>query len=154
MAYGIYLARPEFSSRGTMRGKSVGSSVRIGLIGGAIGFVAGAGRKWAAGQTPDRSLLCGAEARGATTAGGARIIWSARAVANGIVWSAGADDFGERATGERRLGIAGCGCRYAGRVLFEENADKFFVPASNMKLFTTALALCEAGSGIPVSHDD
>jgi serine-type D-Ala-D-Ala carboxypeptidase/endopeptidase (penicillin-binding protein 4) len=32
-----------------------------------------------------------------------------------------------------------------GQVLFEENADRYFVPASNMKLFTTALALSKLG---------
>lgn len=32
-----------------------------------------------------------------------------------------------------------------GEVLFEQNADRFFVPASNMKLFTTALALAKLG---------
>jgi D-alanyl-D-alanine carboxypeptidase/D-alanyl-D-alanine-endopeptidase (penicillin-binding protein 4) len=32
-----------------------------------------------------------------------------------------------------------------GQVLFEENADRYFVPASNMKLFTTALALAKLG---------
>ena len=42
----------------------------------------------------------------------------------------------------------------SGADLYEQNADKYFVPASNMKLFTTALALGQAGTGIPVSHDD
>lgn len=32
-----------------------------------------------------------------------------------------------------------------GEVLYEQNADRYFVPASNMKLFTTALALAKLG---------
>jgi D-alanyl-D-alanine carboxypeptidase/D-alanyl-D-alanine-endopeptidase (penicillin-binding protein 4) len=32
-----------------------------------------------------------------------------------------------------------------GQVLYEKNADDYFVPASNMKLFTTALALAKLG---------
>jgi serine-type D-Ala-D-Ala carboxypeptidase/endopeptidase (penicillin-binding protein 4) len=34
----------------------------------------------------------------------------------------------------------------SGEVLFAQNADRYFVPASNMKLFTTALALATLGA--------
>jgi D-alanyl-D-alanine carboxypeptidase/D-alanyl-D-alanine-endopeptidase (penicillin-binding protein 4) len=50
---------------------------------------------------------------------------------------------GQPAKGDWGLLVADAG---TGQVLFEENADKFFVPASNMKLFTTALALWKLGA--------
>jgi D-alanyl-D-alanine carboxypeptidase/D-alanyl-D-alanine-endopeptidase (penicillin-binding protein 4) len=49
---------------------------------------------------------------------------------------------GQPAKGEWGLLIADAG---SGQILFEQNADRFFVPASNMKLFTTALALARLG---------
>src|SRR5260370_6121685 len=51
----------------------------------------------------------------------------------------------------------------SGRVLYERNPDRLFVPASNMKLFTTALALerlgpqyrfkTQIGSDTPIDAD-
>jgi serine-type D-Ala-D-Ala carboxypeptidase/endopeptidase (penicillin-binding protein 4) len=35
----------------------------------------------------------------------------------------------------------------SGEILYQRNADRYFVPASNMKLLTTALALAKLGSG-------
>lgn len=49
---------------------------------------------------------------------------------------------GQPAKGEWGVLIADAA---TGAVLFEQNADRYFVPASNMKLFTTALALAKLG---------
>jgi len=49
---------------------------------------------------------------------------------------------GQPAKGEWGILIADAN---SGQVLFEQNADRYFVPASNMKLFTTALALATLG---------
>ena len=50
---------------------------------------------------------------------------------------------GQPAKGDWGLLIADAA---TGQVLFERNADEYFVPASNMKLFTTALALAKLGT--------
>jgi len=62
--------------------------------------------------------------------------------------------FAERAEAITREGIAGKGewgilitDSETGEVLYEQNSDKYFVPASNMKLFSTALALAALGPG-------
>jgi len=49
---------------------------------------------------------------------------------------------GQPAKGEWGLLVADAS---SGQILYEQNADSYFVPASNMKLFTTALALSKLG---------
>ena len=41
-----------------------------------------------------------------------------------------------------------------GEILYARNADGYFAPASNAKLFTTALALATLGPDYPRAHDD
>jgi len=66
--------------------------------------------------------------------------------------AARAGHFASRAETLLGTGVAGKGAwgllildAKSGQTLYEQNADKFFVPASNMKLFTTALALAKLG---------
>jgi serine-type D-Ala-D-Ala carboxypeptidase/endopeptidase (penicillin-binding protein 4) len=66
--------------------------------------------------------------------------------------SANAKRFAARADALLDAGIAGQGAwgalvvdAVSGEVLYQRNAGNFFVPASNMKLFTTALALAKLG---------
>jgi D-alanyl-D-alanine carboxypeptidase/D-alanyl-D-alanine-endopeptidase (penicillin-binding protein 4) len=66
--------------------------------------------------------------------------------------SANAIKFSARADALLGAGVAGQGewgalveDAASGEILYERNAEKLFVPASNMKLFTTALALARLG---------
>jgi serine-type D-Ala-D-Ala carboxypeptidase/endopeptidase (penicillin-binding protein 4) len=70
----------------------------------------------------------------------------------GAIAAAQAARFASRAETLLGTGVAGKGAwgllildAASGQALYEQNADKFFVPASNLKLFTTALALAKLG---------
>ena len=41
-----------------------------------------------------------------------------------------------------------------GKALYARNENRFFLPASNMKLFTTGAGASEAGSGLPLRDRD
>ena len=128
-----------------MRGKSVGSSVRIGLIGALLGlWLAQAGNGQQA-QHPTEACCAAPRHEAATTAGGAAAHLASPGLSPTELFGARAQMIlgtGQPAKGDWGLLVADAG---TGQVLFEENADKFFVPASNMKLFTTALALSKLG---------
>ena len=70
----------------------------------------------------------------------------------GVSAKRAAAKFGERAEALLGTGPAGKGewglviaDAESGETLYQQNADRYFVPASNMKLFTTALALAKLG---------
>jgi D-alanyl-D-alanine carboxypeptidase/D-alanyl-D-alanine-endopeptidase (penicillin-binding protein 4) len=129
-----------------MRGKSVGSSVRIGLIGALLGlWLAQAGNGQQA-KHPTEACCAAPRHEAATTAGGAAAHLASPGLSPTELFGARAQMIlgtGQPAKGDWGLLVADAG---TGQVLFEENADKFFVPASNMKLFTTALALWKLGA--------
>lgn len=81
-----------------------------------------------------------------------RIVWAQESAAKSSAAALAAARFGARSDllvqaspvdkGEWGLLIADAA---SGETLFEKNADKYFVPASNMKLLTTAMALDKLG---------
>ncbi len=130
-------------------------SVRIGLfcaamaIAFAISGQAQDARKWQEAERPNGSVrqsaeksqdkCCASPVRDAGPGGEQ----TAPKLSSAEIFAARARiilESGQPAKGDWGLLIADGG---SGQVLFEENADKYFVPASNMKLFTTALALAK-----------
>jgi D-alanyl-D-alanine carboxypeptidase/D-alanyl-D-alanine-endopeptidase (penicillin-binding protein 4) len=107
-------------------------------------------------------LVCGAWSEGTLIAGGPKGGNTSPATLSGLAVgskdkkprvSAATKKFGERADlllaatpaskGEWGLLVIDA---ETGETLYELNADKYFLPASNMKLFTTALALAKLGA--------
>jgi serine-type D-Ala-D-Ala carboxypeptidase/endopeptidase (penicillin-binding protein 4) len=156
VAYGIYLAGQELSSRGRVVSTDMGRKARkwltcsvLVLILGATKGAAGRAQEFAersenshAQKTAKIPEECCGDAKQKTKTSGAE---SAHSPSPAELFGARAQMIlgsGQPAKGDWGLLIADAS---TGQVLFEQNADRYFVPASNMKLFTTALALAKLG---------
>jgi D-alanyl-D-alanine carboxypeptidase/D-alanyl-D-alanine-endopeptidase (penicillin-binding protein 4) len=132
----LYFLRMDYASRGQIvTRKAMGRRATL-LLGWGI-FVCGmaAPRSGAQSQQPPAPACCSAKTkkeRSQTQASANR--FSARADV-----ALGAAPASKGAWGLLIVDAA------TGDTLYELNADKYFVPASNMKLFTTALALAKLG---------
>jgi serine-type D-Ala-D-Ala carboxypeptidase/endopeptidase (penicillin-binding protein 4) len=141
VVYGIYLAGREFSSGGKVESMLAARTVRTWLIWGVLGSLfAGAGE--AQQSKPPGETCCGSaksetknEAEKAAPKLSPSELFAARAQM--ILGS------GQPAKGDWGILVADAA---SGQALFERNADQYFVPASNMKLLTTALALAKLGT--------
>jgi serine-type D-Ala-D-Ala carboxypeptidase/endopeptidase (penicillin-binding protein 4) len=146
VAYGIYLAGRNLSSRSKAVSMSTTRSARKWVLCGlfAVSFAA-AGEaqeiKRPQETAPSQEKCCAVKKHGAK----AKAPEPAHSLSPAELFAARAQMIlgsGQPAKGDWGLLIADAS---SGQVLFEENADKYFVPASNMKLFTTALALEKLG---------
>lgn len=130
MAFGLYFRELKIASRGTrLLVSRFSSGLRAAFIAGCM--LAGCGTGSVSAQTHRlQSKPCCAR----TPDGAAAARFSARA---DLLLGAP-----PASKGEWGLLIADA---QTGAVLYEKNAGDYFVPASNMKLFTTALALAKLG---------
>ena len=141
MVYGIYLAGREFSSGGKVESMLAARTVRIWMIWGVLGVsfagLTGAqqGKHPAEGCCSSAKSETKSEAEKAAHKLSPTEVFAARAQM--ILGS------GQPAKGDWGILVADAA---SGQVLFERNADQYFVPASNMKLLTTALALTKLGT--------
>jgi D-alanyl-D-alanine carboxypeptidase/D-alanyl-D-alanine-endopeptidase (penicillin-binding protein 4) len=117
-----------------MRTKEILQRCAAIAVGGAVwGFGLGGPRLGAQSKTKTETSCCGAKKQSAASKkAAARFAARADALLGAVPASKG--EWGLLVTDAE-----------TGETLFEQNADKYFVPASNMKLFTTALALAKLG---------
>ena len=137
MAYGLYLAKQEFSSGGNPGQKYMIAGGKIAIV-LALAICAFGFSGSARAQQANHPAGASAEKKGSAAHEGHSML-------PGELFSARAQlvlGSGQPAKGDWGLLIADA---KTGEVLFEQNADRYFVPASNMKLFTTALALAKLG---------
>src|SRR5579863_4294976 len=140
VVYGIYLAGREFSSGGKVESIFAGRTVRIWMIWGALG-VSFAGP--ATAQQAKQVEGCCSSAKSETKSEAEK---AAHKLSPTELFAARAQMIlgsGQPAKGDWGILVADAA---SGQVLFERNADQYFVPASNMKLLTTALALAKLGT--------
>jgi serine-type D-Ala-D-Ala carboxypeptidase/endopeptidase (penicillin-binding protein 4) len=142
VVYGIYLAGRQFSSGGKVESMLAARTVRIWMIWGVLG-VSFAGLA-AAQQTKSPAEACCSVAKSESKNEADK---AAHKLSPTELFAARAQMIlgsGQPAKGDWGILVADA---VSGQVLFERNADQYFVPASNMKLLTTALALAKLGTG-------